>query len=359
MRERITDIIMAPPQSGRLVVDRSYDTLGEARHLDQYEAAIVIPARNEEAYIADAIACAASSAHVSSVRCAFVIIVNNSVDRTFDICKHALAGHECEALVLDCTFDPEIADIGHIRRFAIDVALTLLGIEYCLSTDADGRVSDSWVSRAICALDEVEMVCGTVAADRDDLAKLPESVRICGIVEGELRNALNDLWSLVTGPSRRGFTNMGSGANMAFRARSYVEAGRLPPVVSAEDRALHALFERQGRAISHDPEMQVVVSGRTSSAIENGMAACLASRSQSDDPFVDSQLMRAETLLRHALQRRGGTQDSTLPVSEPMRVSEARAEIRRARHLIEKLRLGVDPVHLLDSVGPHTESPVR
>ena len=354
-RRDLAEIIAMPPLSQGVAVSRISDTLRHA----EYDAIIAIPACNEEEYIARAIASAELSARASSARCAFVIVVNNSDDRTFDICRSAIDAHGCDALAIDCQFGREIANIGHVRRFALDVAGSIAGAQCLLSTDADGRVSKNWVSRATSALRKVEMVCGDVAADKDDLSKLPASVQTCGIVEARLKEALNDVWFLVTGPSLRGFTNMGSGANMAFRVRSYIDAGRLPPVASGEDRALHAIFEQQGRTIRHDPGMKVVVSGRTSSAVENGMAACLASRSQSADPFVDAQLMPADLLLRYALHRRDGLDETKLPPIPPMRVSEARTEIAQAQELAKKLRMGFGPATLLNENPASVGSPAR
>ncbi len=349
----VARIINAPPQSGRIGVTRMTDTMASGR----YDTLVVIPASNEEEYLPAAIhRVVRSAAEASAGSWALIVIVNNSDDVTYDIAKKQLHKLGCPALLLECAFDPSIADIGHVRRFALDLAAALPGARYLLSTDADGEVGIDWVERAIASLRHSEMVCGKVATNGADLASLPASVTICGDVETDLRSALDSLWYALNGPSARGFSNMGLGANMAVRARSYIAAGGLPPVPSGEDRALHALFARQGRSIEHDSAMIVTVSGRTCSRVQGGMAACLAARARDRDPFVDSQLWPAYSFLKHALWQRdrGGPAEFALN-PDPLRVSQARVEARLARKLAATIRSGTAPSTLLRATGLPTD----
>lgn len=336
LRQRVCGLIRSEPQFGRMSIRRVADMLGAGR----FDAAIVIPARQELEFIGRAIEHAIRSGRATSARCALVIVVNNSADATYKIACASLAANNFPALVLDCRFDAAIADIGHARRFALDVAAACPGVRYLLSTDADGAVARDWTDRAIASLRHSDMVCGRVDTDPRDLAQLPDSVRICGEVEAQLRGALDALWIAVNGPSSRGYTNRGSGANMAMRAAAYRSVGGLPPVPSGEDRALHALFEVEGRSIRHDEGMCVTVSGRIHSTIGGGMAACLASRAQNDDPFVDSQLLTARKLLHHAILHRDGTGHMMQAKGSPMRMSKARLETIEACVLTQLLHAG-------------------
>ena len=295
-----------------------------SRRLLQGQAVISIPACDEEDLIQAAIAALAKAAIAVDLDCSLVIVVNNCADRTFEAASAALENwaDRIHGAVVELTLDPLIANVGHARRFGLELAASITQAQFLLSTDADTQVSENWVAEACSTLRMVDMVCGLTDVDPVELALLPPSVMAAGDAESALENAVNRLWRAVMKCHLRGLPNKGAGANMAMTASSYRNCGGLPPLASNEDRALHALYERQGRLIAHSQTMRARTSLRLESRTPNGMGACLVERAHAEDPLLDDELMPLTVLLSRMLLQRHLMQDRVSPASDAQRLAE-------------------------------------
>jgi|GEM_PF-3150813 len=293
------------------------------------QAVISIPACDEEDLIRAAIAALAKAAMAVDLDCSLVIVVNNCADRTFEAASTALENWaDCiHGAVVELTLDPSIANVGHARRFGLELAASIAQAQFLLSTDADTQVSENWIGEACSALRVVDMVCGLTDVDPVELALLPPSVMAAGDAESALEKAVNRLWRAVMKCHLRGLPNKGAGANMAMTASSYRDCGGLPPLASNEDRALHELYERQGRLIAHSQAMRARTSLRLESRTPNGMGACLVERAHAEDPLLNDELMPLTVLLsrmllqRHLMQDRVSRASDTQPLAEVLQVA--------------------------------------
>ena len=267
---------------------------------------VAVPASDEAGFIGQALRALDRSAGAQSRGVGVVVLANNCRDQTLSEARAAL--RSCEAfaasVLLDVVFDGTIADAGHARRLAMDVAAMMPDCRELLTTDADGLVDRRWIATASAALRNADLACGSLSVDPHELAGLPGQVARCGQAEAVLAQSLDHLWHAVTGPAPAGFRNRGSGANMAITAGTYRRLGGLPPLPSNEDRALHALVADHGLRIAHVEAMHVRVSCRLVSSATGGMSDCLTDRCLSEDPYLDAELMPADTLARRALFRR-------------------------------------------------------
>ncbi len=338
-RVSLSNLLSREPYNGQGVVRQVASSLTQAN-----AAAICIPAHDEAACITRTIDAALVSAAHAQERTCLVILVNNTSDATFALAEERLRAEAVllDWVVADVALDPAIAHIGFARRLCLDLAATLPGVEYLLSTDADTLVAEDWVACAIAGLRETEMVCGKVTVDPAELAALPDSVSICGAVEGILAALLTEIWHKITGPATHGFLNKGSGANLAIRSDSYRQSGGLPTLMTSEDRAMHTLFQRQGRSIAHDSTMLVTTSCRLVSRTKQGMADCLRARAADPNPFIDGQLTTLAHLIacaHHAKAQPGMTIiPEKMPGYKPLRTAQAIPEIARARQYLKDIR---------------------
>ncbi len=293
------------------------------------QAVVSIPACDEEALIPAVIAALAKAAMAVDLDCSLIIVVNNSADRTYEAASTALENwaDRIHGAVVELTLDPSIANVGHARRFGLELAASIVQAQFLLSTDADTEVSENWIAEACSALRVVDMVCGLTDVDPVELALLPPSVMAAGDAESAMENAVNRLWRAVMKCNRRGLPNKGAGANMAMTASSYRNCGGLPPLSSNEDRALHELYERQGRLIAHSQAMCTRTSLRLESRTLNGMGACLVERAHAENPLLDDELMPITVLLprmllqRHLMQHRSSRASETERLAEVLQVA--------------------------------------
>lgn len=305
VRATLEEIVQGPPFAGNVRIDR-VETIGRARP----QAVVCVPAHRERDHVAAMIEAWVRAVEYATKACGLVIVVNNSPDGTFEAAMHAALqtarrfGASHTIALVEATLSAKYANVGYARRLALDLGAAIEGVDVLLSTDADTVVAVDWIERASSALIVHDLVCGHTDVDPAELAALPPSVAACGQAEAELEASLNALWWSITGHSARGFANRGAGANMGMRADAYREVGGLPVLRSGEDRALHALFERHGKSISHEAAMRVRTSCRLDERAEGGMAGCLGQRAGDADPPVDSELMPARTLLRRAVLHR-------------------------------------------------------
>ncbi len=270
---------------------------------DILDAAVVIPARNEQRRVTaclNALAVAIDGAH--PVRTGLVIVVNNSDDATCDrVSAWAVAHPHISVQVIDCEFPPSEAHAGAARRFGLDFALKRLKSDGILFTsDADSRVRPDWITSNLTALLHADLICGAFAADQDEARLLPAAVdRHCQVESDYMCVAVKLAARLDPVPHDPDPPHLNaSGASLAFTQQLYETVGGMPAINMSEDRAFAALAERHDFRVRHSKAIMVDTSCRMTGRTIGGMAGALRERAIEVDPVVDQWLEPASNFVK-------------------------------------------------------------
>lgn len=270
--------------------------------------ATVIPARNEEARMADCLSALAQSMSGAGPPGGIVVVVNNTSDTTLQVARHWWDMHpHIPGLLLDCHFDAPLACVGQARRCGLDLAAQILAPDGVLmTTDADARVHPTWVAANLSELDQADLVCGTVQPDHAELARLPAGFARHGAAEGQYMHAMLRLISRLDPLPHEGAAHRNAaGASLAFRLPLYSDVGGMPRIPEREDRVFAANAEARDWRIRYAESPVVNVSCRLTGRTGGGMAAALRMRIEQDDPPCDEFLEPARrAILRYALRGR-------------------------------------------------------
>lgn len=207
-----------------------------------------------------------------------VVTVNNSDDGSAQWLRAAAARY-AGRLDIHCDeqhFPADRAHAGTARRRAMDEGmrrLPNLDTGILLTTDADARPPSGWIGgnlRAIAA--GADVVGGALRLD--DSEPLPEALvrhyRLLSRYWADVRNREDAIdpvpWDA---PPRHGDH---TGASLAIRARTYLEAGGVPAIPTGEDRALVQAALVTGARLAHPIDVWVHVSAREDGRALGGMA---------------------------------------------------------------------------------------
>lgn len=274
----------------------------------QWDAAIVIPARDEARRIIrclDAAAMAIGNAH--PVVTGVIIVVNNSTDDTYGLAVDWAMAHPMVPLVLlDCHFAPHDASAGAARRVGLDLATGhVVPTGALMTTDADSAVRPDWVTGNLDALRHADLICGRFVADPVEASTLPEAVARHCTIECDYMSVAIQAAALLDpqthNPDPPHLT--ASGASLAFTRHLYETVGGMPAIAMSEDRAFAALAEEHDFRLRHSTSVIVETSCRMTGRTGGGMAGALLARSVEADPLADEWLEPAATfVLRHRLR---------------------------------------------------------
>lgn len=257
--------------------------------------AIGIPARDEERRIVPCLeACRIAMARWPRPGI-IALLVNNSRDRTV---VRALAWARRTGTPLQLAerhFPHETAHAGTARRAAFDLARGQVGTGgYLLATDADSRPDPDWVRASMGPLEagRAAMVCGTIALDPPEFARLPAWVTHNGAVEDHYRRTELELTSLLDPDPVNPWPFHGtiSGANLALSVAAYDRIGGAPIVPYGEDRALVRRFLDHDLPVFYSDASRVVTSCRLEGRAPGGMADTIASRLAGGQHWCDETL---------------------------------------------------------------------
>ncbi|MDT8855729.1 glycosyltransferase family A protein [Paracoccaceae bacterium Fryx2] len=274
-----------------------------------WEAAIVIPARDEDRRITRCLAAAARAIDHGLREAGIVVVVNNSRDGTASRVADWAALHPSHALVLlDCEFGESHAGVGASRRLGLDLACRTVAPDgVLLTTDADTCVHPDWVAQNLAELQGADLICGTVLGDPDEAALLPKEIAAHGSAEGDYVAASVALAAMLDplahdpDPAHHN----PAGASLAFPRRVYTAVGGMPVMRVGEDRAFAEAVEAMDFRLRFSRRAIVETSCRMTGRTDGGMAGALRSRARDADPFADEWLEPAATFaLRHSLRGR-------------------------------------------------------
>ena len=253
------------------------------------DAVIAIPVRDEAKRIG---ACLAALSRQSVPAGHIVLLLNNCTDGTAEVIKELAPGPHRLHIVERSLHGP-CASAGVARSLAMAYAASLIGEGVILTTDADAEVPDDWVERNLRALQEgADAVCGQAVIDPLEALLIPAHLHEDDAREVAYGQLLDEIESMVlpdpADPWPRHRED--SGASIAITASMFRSVGGVPPLSSGEDRALIDKLRSIDGRVRHDPQIRVVVSGRTEGRAPGGMADTIRRRMAQQDEFIDDRI---------------------------------------------------------------------
>ena len=215
----------------------------------------VIPARNEQALLADCLAAVADAVANCTIPARTIVVLDSCADASVDICSR----HRVE------TVEVGFANVGQARHAGVERALRLpipFQSTWIANTDADSRVPPDWLSEQIrLANDGADVVLGVVTLADEGQASVHQ--------------AHQSAYAHRVRPD--GTHRHIHGANLGIRASTYLESGGFPPLTDHEDRELIRRARALGRAlVVTSTGLRVQTSGRTEGRCHDGFARFIA-----------------------------------------------------------------------------------
>lgn len=284
----------------RLTVRRS----GPMAHWD---AAIVVPAMDEEARVQACLDAAhAAIRRAGDLTVGLVLVVNNTSDRTAAQAWGWAASRGCAPFVLlDCAFRPQEAGVGAARRLGMHTACAhLAGHGAILTTDADTLVREDWVIGNLSELRDAELICGTVLRRADEARALPAAIGAHGTIEGDYAAASIAFvaWLDPQAHDPAPAHHKAAGASMGVTRRVYEAVGGMPALPMSEDRAFAERVREHDFRVRYSGAVAVETSCRMTGRTGGGLAGALRARATEQDPLADQWMETADALaFRHGL----------------------------------------------------------
>jgi glycosyltransferase involved in cell wall biosynthesis len=227
---------------------------------------VVVPARNEEELLGDALTAlgsALAAASLCGVHCQTVIVLNRCTDRSGSIARkwvRALGSDNGPNRGTVMAF--RSGGVGAARSAGCSALLKRWphldpGSIWLATTDADSRVPDDWLLAQLRAHRAgADAWAGRVKVDDWSGFDASSGSRWSDTYEAESRPI--------------------HGASMGFSARSYLRAGGFPSILTGEDRALHDAIVDLGGHVHYAKDAKVTTSGRRLARAPLGFAQALS-----------------------------------------------------------------------------------
>jgi GT2 family glycosyltransferase len=237
-----------------------------------------------------------------------LVLVNNSSDSSAAVARAFAANGPCRVIVEKVVLPGRQASAGGARRVAMDMAADLAGSRgIILTTDADGRARPNWLRANLAAIRTgADAVAGRAVIDPVDEARIPPALIEADALECRYAALLDEIAATIdpdpVDPWPRHDAH--SGASIAVTVDAFRRAGGIPDLAMGEDRAFFQRLRRIDADIRHDPDVSVLVSGRTEGRAIGGMADTIRRRLVCPDLFLDDRLEgAAQATLRARLRR--------------------------------------------------------
>jgi glucosyl-3-phosphoglycerate synthase len=261
------------------------------------QAAVVVPARDEERRIGACLDALAAQVDVAASSYEVVVVLDACEDGT--AAAVAAASERWPELRLRTIAGPG-EGAGPARAVGMDVACARLeaaGAPHGLlaSTDADTRVAPDWLASQLAALAAgAEAVGGAIELDPAEAAALPPEV----LAQREAELADRTLLAAGRGPAEHAHF---SGASLGVTPRAYRSVGGMARLTALEDQELEDRLAAAGVAIHRPRAVRVVTAARIDGRAERGLARdlelghWLARRSYDGSRFDLAGLLAAKT----------------------------------------------------------------
>lgn len=216
---------------------------------------VVVPAKNEQQCILGCLEALAVAGATVDLPVSSWVVLDDCSDATAEVVAGAGA-----TLVLPVTSLPiRASSVGAARRAGMLAAIDALGEAgtWLATTDADTIVPAHWFARQLRhAGAGAAAVVGTVSVDDWSERTVPVRARAEADYRGSDRRHVH-------------------GANLSFRAESYLQVGGFSVVERNEDVALVAALSQSGDAVVWAADVTVSTSARRVSRAPGGFAAYL------------------------------------------------------------------------------------
>ncbi len=268
----------------------TFAPLVETASYPRCEAVVIVPAKNEAAGIRATLHALAKQRDLAGrpldhARYEVILLCNNCADLTaYHARDFARVWPRFALHVVEMTLPPGQANVGTARRLLMDEAyrrLRALGKlgGAILSTDADSRVSPTWVAANLDALAQgADAVGGRILTDPAGCDALPPALRLRYLRDNVYQYLAAELEACVSpiawDPWPRHHQHFG--ASLALTARTYERVGGVPRVKNLEDVALVRALWRIDARIRHTPAVRIVTSARRAGRAEQGLSELLS-----------------------------------------------------------------------------------
>ncbi len=249
-------------------------------------AAVIIPARNEEATLPASLDALAHQVDIAGAPLPLrayeiLLLLNNCTDRTAVVARRWQGAHPHVALhIMERTLDAASAHVGTARRLLMDTAWHRLGarsraVRAILSTDSDTQVAPDWIAQNLRALERgADAVGGVIRLKLSDLEALPPGARKAYLRDRQYQQLVAEFESLLDpqagDPWPRHLEHFG--ASLACTPEAYARAGGMPPERSLEDVAFVDALRRIDARLRHDPAVVVYTSSRLEGRVDVGLS---------------------------------------------------------------------------------------
>ena len=238
-------------------------------------ATVCIPAKNEAVRLADtihALAAAARHAAARGVSTDVVIVLDGCTDGSRNVLRSLSDGFPARLRCVELPAHP-VPHAGRARRAAMEAGLCARSFDQALlTTDADTRVAEDWITETAAALAETDLVAGWVDwDDESDVNELVEQERYFSDLH-RLRRRIDPVPFDAPDPHHKMY-----GASLAIRATAYRRIGGLPELSSSEDVAMARAVRLAGLRMRQDRAVRVLTSTRRSGRAVGGFSDAILS----------------------------------------------------------------------------------
>jgi glucosyl-3-phosphoglycerate synthase len=234
------------------------------------DAIVVVPARDEEARIADCIR--ALGAQTTAAAFAVIVVCDACRDRTADVAART-AGELGLALTL---IDGPGRGTGPARRAGMELACErLLALDRAegliATTDADSTPARDWLERQLAHRDAgASVIAGRIELDAAEASGLPD-----GVLDRRRRDAATRLSRVRVLEPDAGHHHF-AGASLAVTAATYRAVGGLEPRESLEDDGFGERLARHRVPVLRAADVVVTTSARIDGRARQGLSVDLA-----------------------------------------------------------------------------------
>ncbi len=277
---------------------------------------VVIPAKNEEAFISRALSALAEQRDAYGARLDLslfdaIVYCNDCTDTTAERARRfTREGSGLAIHVVEARLPSAAAHVGTARRSALELAARRYeearrtdGI--VASTDADSIVDTTWVATMLREMRGVDAVAGHVTIDASERDAMLAPLRLLYDRELVYRRELGFAESRFDPHPHDPFPRHDTfvGANFATTVTAYRRAGGLPPLPRLEDLAFSRALERVDARIRHTYDATVVTSARSIARVDGGFGTFLTELSTLGDRKGEYLVRSARAIVEDAMAR--------------------------------------------------------